>query len=287
VSLEVPEGVESINFVRDERSGSITDCSSLVNLYMSPLQEVEDFNRNYCGPFPEDFQLAKVATDWRDLLAKIQHRFDGLPLHKVCYFHSYHPVEDTSEKIRNFLKLNPNAVNLVDTFGMTPLHILSLAQKPVVELVQELPTFTKMALSSKDLFGSSPLDYLCKNPFREGMHATRWMIRKILEGRLPFLGLDQWKQELLGAEERVRSAADASVMSDGVESLLDKLARLEFLEILSLVEMILWRIRLDEIMMVEGDDEKPRSDRESCRVQCGISIVVGNVSPFLGKNVST
>jgi len=323
VSLEVSEGLESIDLVDfdDERRVGIASCLSLVNLYVPPSQKLEDYSDDSV-PFTEDFQLANVATGWGDLVATLQHRFDGLPLHKVsyhpveatieklrnflklnprtvnqvdafgmtlhkvCYFHSYHPVEVTIEKIHNILKLNPSAVNQADAFGMTPLHILSLAQKPVVELLHELPSFSKMALSSADRFASTPLDYLCKNPLGEGLHATQWIIRKFLEGRLLYIGLDEWKQELLGAEEQVRSiGADTLTMSDGVGSLFDKLARLEFLEVLSLVEMVLWRIKLDENMMVEADDEKPRTDRESCRVQCGISIVIGNVLPFLGKEV--
>jgi len=286
VSLEVSE--DSIDIFRDSRIRSIAGCPSLVNLHlqMPPGRFFEDLQ--LYNNFPQDFQFAEVATGWEDLRTKLHHRFVGLDLHKGCYFHSYHPIEGTIEKIRNLLELNPSAANDVDALGMTPLHILSLAQKPMVELLQELPTVVKMALTSKDSFGSTPLDYLCKNPLREGMHTTRWMIRKILEGRLPFLGLDQWKQELLEAEERVRSAADTRTMSDGLRYLVDKLGRLELLEALSLLELVLWRTKLleenkNKMMMVEGDAKKARTDRESCRVQCGISIVVANVLPFLGK----
>eukprot|EP00526_Cylindrotheca_closterium_P005946 CAMPEP_0113623624 /NCGR_PEP_ID=MMETSP0017_2-20120614/12157_1 /TAXON_ID=2856 /ORGANISM="Cylindrotheca closterium" /LENGTH=566 /DNA_ID=CAMNT_0000533587 /DNA_START=62 /DNA_END=1762 /DNA_ORIENTATION=+ /assembly_acc=CAM_ASM_000147 len=287
VSLELPEGLEPTTLVPNRWRRGISDCSSLVNLYM-PLSHQDVIDSDNGGPFPDNFELAKVATDWCELVAQLQQRFDGLPLHRLCYFHGYHHIKDTIETIRNILQRSATAGHQVDVFGMTPLHLLSLAQKPVVKLLQEIPTFTQMALSSKDLFGSTPLDYLCKNPSREGMDATRWMVRIILEARLPFLGLDQWKQELLEAEEGLRLAVDAVTISGEVGSLVDKLARLEFLEVLSLLEMVLWRIKLDENVVGEGRaDNKPRSDRESCRVQCGISIVVGNVLPFLGREVTT
>ncbi|CAJ1964377.1 unnamed protein product [Cylindrotheca closterium] len=286
LSLELPEGLETIELLAWDDASEVWkyafEWASLVNVYLPPSQTLLDVRILSNEPIPEDWQLAKVAQTWGDLVPMLQRRFDGLPLHRVCYFHSYHPVEDTAEKIRNILKLTPSAVNEVDAFGMTPLHILSLAQKPVVELLQELPiVFAEVALSSKDFFGSTPLDYVCKNPLPEGMNASRWMIRKILEGKLPFLGLRRWKQELLVAEERRLTTADTSSMRAGVKSLLGKLAHLEFLEILSLVEMVLWQIKLNENVMVETGDDKPRSDRESCRVQCGISIVIGNILPFL------
>jgi ankyrin repeat protein len=108
-------------------------------------------------------------------------------------------VEETIETIREVLNQNPSAANQMDALGMTPLHILTVSQKPVVELLQMLSTFVDMAMSSKDSFGSTPFDYLCKNSLIQGKDATGWMIQKVLERRQPFLGLDRWKQELLEA----------------------------------------------------------------------------------------
>jgi len=286
VSLEVPEGLESIHLDPNQwYADNIADCSSLVNLYWPPSQDAEGFENK---PLPEDFQLAKVATDLKDLRAKLRHRFDDLPLHQVCYFHSYHPVEDTIEKISDILKPNPSTVNMVDAFGMTSLHILALAQRPEVEIFQRLPNFENMALSSKDYFGSTPLDYLCKNPLVEGMRATRRLIRKVVEHKVSFLGLDQWKQDLLAVEDGLDLALDVTIRSNEVKSLVEKLVELEFLELLSLVEMKLWKIQLKNDLSTSDDyGEKFSTDRESCRVHCGISIVVGNVLPFLGRQATT
>mmetsp|Transcript_36092 Transcript_36092/g.87255 ORF Transcript_36092/g.87255 Transcript_36092/m.87255 type:complete len:445 (-) Transcript_36092:182-1516(-) len=218
----------------------------------------------------------------------LQHRFDDLPLHQVCHFSSYfHPVaQDTIEKISDKLKLNASAVNMVDVFGMTPLHILALSQWPKVELFQRLHSFENMALSSKDRFGSTPLDYLCKNPFVEGMRATRWLIGRIVRHRASFLGLDRWKQALLTMEDGFDLALDVKVRSKEIQTLFEKVAEVEFPEVLSLMEMKLWKITLDE-KQVHITSDKCGADRDSCRVQSGISIVVGNVLPFLGKEAGT
>jgi len=283
VSLEVPEGLESIDLVPHGWCVGIADCSSLVNLYMPPLQKAEDSDDS--GPFPEGFQLAKVAQDWGDLVKKLQHRFDGLPLHKICYFHSYHPMENTIQRIRENLIDNPSALSQTDAFGMIPFHIVALAQKPPLKLLRELLPALDV-VQTKDLVGSTVLEYLSKNPLEEGRRATRWLVHLIAGQRLPFLRLDRWKQELLAEEDRVVRASDRGSSSNEVRSFLDKLAHLEFLEALSLVEMKLWGIKLHENSVEVGsvlrrDKELQHTTyRQRCRVQCGISIVVENVLPF-------
>ena len=80
------------------------------------------------------------------------------------------------------------------------------------------------------------------------------------------------------------AAVDNTLTVSGeVESFLGKLALLEFKEVLSLVEMVLWRMKLDD--MTEGDAAAAAENRNGCRVQSGIGIVVENVLPFLGNNI--
>ncbi|CAJ1924341.1 unnamed protein product [Cylindrotheca closterium] len=285
-SLELPEGLETIELLpfadedlhpfADEELEDILGWSSLVNLYLPPTQTVHDRFLNKA--IPQTFQLAKVAQNWEDLATKLQNRFDGLPLHRVCYFQSYHLVEDTIQQISDILSDNPSALFETDAFGMTPLHIVALAQTPRLELLQHLASGFDVP-RTKDLFGSTVLEYISKNPFEEGRHATRWLVNLLVGQRLSVLGLDRWKQELLAMKEGVLKADCASTMSRKVQSLLDGLVNLEFLEVLSLIEMVLWRIKLGENASDQGG-----IDRESCRVHCGISILIGNILPFLGKD---
>ncbi|CAJ1964363.1 unnamed protein product [Cylindrotheca closterium] len=174
LSLELPEGLETIKlFPFDEQFEAwedVRDWSSLVNLYLPPSQNVSERLLN--EPIPGDLQLAKVAQNWGDLVGILQHRFDRLPLHRVCYFHSYHHVEDTIKRINDILRDNPGA--MVQT------------------------------------------------------------------------------------------------------------------EMLSLLELKLWKMKLDENPMEEKFDKAQQEDsRQSCRVGCGISIVVEHVVLFLGKPASS
>jgi hypothetical protein len=207
LSLEVPGGVEGIQLnivdydVEDIYDGfdgfqeAILECSSLVNLYLPPSAPAP--NRLLNVPIPESFHLATVVRDWGDLVTKLQQRFDGLPLHKICYFHSYHPMEDTIHKMRSILMENQSTVLQADAFGMTPVHILALAQTPRPELLQELLTSVDVALTTEDRLGSTPLDYLENNGSEGGLQATRWLMNKVVEQRGEVLGLGRWKQELL------------------------------------------------------------------------------------------
>ena len=43
------------------------------------------------------------------------------------------------------------------------------------------------------------------------------------------------------------------------------------------LELALWKMRLSDINVPEGDEE----GRASCRVKCGADIVMKNVLPFL------
>ncbi|KAL3930283.1 MAG: hypothetical protein SGBAC_011833, partial [Bacillariaceae sp.] len=279
VSLEVPEGLWRFDVVPNVTGGSdgIQSCPSLVNLYTPSEQWI--VSRVDGMSFPSDFTLGRLAVGWRDLVFKLQGRFKDRPLHKICYFQSYHAVLDTIQEMKGILASNPMAHEQVDTLGMTPLHILMLAETPVMELFQELPKQSlKTMVDSKDLFGSTPLDYRCKNA--AGREAIRIWLPQILEERLPHLGLDRWKKEVLLEEEQgIATWEDHIVVSQRVGSVLRKLLQCEFREVLSIVELVLWKTKLTQNHKDGSEGESVW--RQKCRVQCGIAIVVENTVPFL------
>lgn len=177
LSLELPEGLEIIQLFHELSKLSrgiytceVLVCPSLVNLYLPVTEQLVVSSSN--EPIPEDYQFSKVARNWRDLVTKLQHRFDAFPLHKICYFHSYHPLDDTLLQMRSILMVDNQSPIQVDVFGMTPLHILALAQTSRLELFQELLTSVHAPMTTKDGFGSTPLDYLGKNLSEEGLQTT-------------------------------------------------------------------------------------------------------------------
>jgi len=59
----------------------------------------------------------------------LKHRFDDLPLHKLCYCQSFYSNLEVMEKLQRILSSDASASEKVDAFGMTPFRILALSTK--------------------------------------------------------------------------------------------------------------------------------------------------------------
>ena len=96
----------------------------------------------------------------------LQARFDDLPLHKICYYHSYHDIGKVlsdmgrvgSTKTRLGKKLCESGKRQ-DSLGMTPLHILACSTKHHLEMYQLLVERYPETLVTKDRWDCVPLVY--------------------------------------------------------------------------------------------------------------------------------
>ena len=59
-----------------------------------------------------------------------------------------------------------------------------------------------------------------------------------------------------------------------------KLAKYERFEVLSLIEMFLWSMKMDEANSIDITQE---NERQSFRINCGADIIISNVLPYLGS----
>ncbi|KAL3935596.1 MAG: hypothetical protein SGBAC_008920 [Bacillariaceae sp.] len=151
--------------------------------------------------FMEEMKLGQAADGYEDPVCKLKVRFDVLPLHRACYFQSYHTLRDSIETMQSVINVDPDACSKVDF-------------------------------------------------------------------------LDRWRDELIPGVERVQ-LADSTSLGTEVASVCHKLAVYERMEALSLLEMAVWRMKVDEVKAALTDS------RESCRVHCGGSIMLMNVIPFM------
>jgi hypothetical protein len=92
----------------------------------------------------------------RNIIIALQHRFDGLPIHRIVYYHSYHQavlwiLTDTT-------KLHPTG-NHQDCLGMTPLHILTCSSVHDLELYRVIIESYPTNLITEDRWGAPPLLY--------------------------------------------------------------------------------------------------------------------------------
>ncbi len=109
------------------------------------------------------------------LVNRSMHRFDGLPVHKICYYHSYHGTEKVLLDIER--EIHPRATKTrcgklsdlgkrQDFQGMTPLHILTCSAKHHLEIYQLLVEKYPENLTVHDQWGEIPLTYAfcCRAP---------------------------------------------------------------------------------------------------------------------------
>lgn len=101
----------------------------------------------------------------------LKHRFDRLPIHKICSDQSYHPSKIVLKKLEKaitpsrewrFLRSCNRATETgkqKDCLGMTPLHILACSTKHDLELYRLLIGKYPENLITKDEWGDIPLLY--------------------------------------------------------------------------------------------------------------------------------
>eukprot|EP00980_Cylindrotheca_fusiformis_P012944 scaffold3236_cov66-Cylindrotheca_fusiformis.AAC.10 len=305
LSLEVPEGLEVLK-IGGNLVGSFPGCTSLVNLVV-PIQQqlpVPTQQELPWGVVDEEegigeLKLRVLGSTYGELILKLQHRFDSLPLHRQCYYQSYYSLADSMEVLED---TSVSHLTQTDALGMTPFHILCLSQTPSIHLLEALFRLcdrgVKNHLLAADKFCSNPIDYLCRNHTQASATAIQLVIHEVCSRDVQSLGLARWRSDLT---ERADKALEAewSLKRSKLQRFFMLLAIHEQMEISSLLELALWKKRLGEEstfrkeeMVWKGDacclDEHDLQgseavDRQACRISCGAFVIVPNVLPFLGN----
>jgi hypothetical protein len=149
-------------------NGAFLSCFSLRNVAFPPNVVCGDnifFNEGVSTI--SDLQLLFGNSNARIIWA-LQHRFDGLPIHSIVYYQSYHQgvlqnliaainmTSDQSRKLRS--KLDPTG-NQQDCLGMTPLHILACSSVHDLEVYRLIVEKYPANLITEDRWGALPLLY--------------------------------------------------------------------------------------------------------------------------------
>jgi hypothetical protein len=102
------------------------------------------------------------------IISVLQHRFDGLPIHSIVYYQSYHQGVlqrllaainmRMCERRALRVKLDPTG-NHQDCLGMTPLHILACSSVHNLELYRLIVEKYPTNLITEDRWGALPLLY--------------------------------------------------------------------------------------------------------------------------------
>lgn len=144
VTFEIPDDQDEENDENEVEEGVFTTCSLLRNVATSPWSSLE--NEAFLREFPIFRKLNLTIDD-------IKHRFDNLPLHELCFYHS----PQTMQCINQWTPAN---LSKVDCLGMTPLHVLTCSGKHDLGLYRRIIEMCPTALFAKDKWGEIPLAYI-------------------------------------------------------------------------------------------------------------------------------
>ena len=94
----------------------------------------------------------------------LRNRFDGLPLHRICYYHSHDSKERAIRNLSSELGIQSSSISRasrgnIDCIGMTPLHILACSTKHHLEMYQMLVSIYPNSIITQDVWGAIPLLY--------------------------------------------------------------------------------------------------------------------------------
>jgi hypothetical protein len=148
ISFEMSEIIDAID------TGAFVTCWKLRNVAIPSDAEIGE------GPFKECRDLIQIFPIEKECIHALKHRFDELPIHKLCYYQTYHPLKNSLQWLEQ--ELASDAVyQRQDCLGMTPLHILALSKQPNIELIQAIVRKSPTDLITKDKWGDYPIDYAC------------------------------------------------------------------------------------------------------------------------------
>jgi hypothetical protein len=148
-SLEFPEDITGI------RSGAFHNCYCLRNVAFPLNADIGDNIFAGRRDATEQYDLQLLFRSDIEAIRELQHRFDGLLIHRILYYQSYH-----EGVLQNLAAIQLDATgNQQDCLGMTPLHILACSSAHNIEvyhlIVEKYPT----NLITEDRWGTLPLLY--------------------------------------------------------------------------------------------------------------------------------
>jgi hypothetical protein len=210
--------------------------------------------------------------------------------------------------------------SFVDPFGMTPLHILVLSARPSVQFCEMLLTNYPSNVLQQDKYGRSPMDYVCmanapiaivkllltsqetffpnnspnwkyfismSNRY-DSLELILFFVRSNINHRLDCLGLRAWTKDVSKMIRRIAELSHPESREEYIDQIYQKLLFYEGKEILSLLELALWKAKMDVELRTSGKTSNivpamsfDSATRRNCRFTSGAEIVIHNVLPFL------
>lgn len=277
VSLEIPQHC-NLSYV----SGlALTGCFNLRNMALPTTAALNP------APF-FDCRLMRRRADILgeiDMLEALQSRFEGLPVHDMCYRKG--KDLDVSE-LEDALAADSECTFLRrDRLGMNLLQILLLSFNPKREIllfyVNKYPT--SLIPTSFDIYPTIDTDVqsAIDDLFQLDESSTIQEILEVsLSHRLEMLGLKQWKDDIYNQIASFSSGAqDFESRLDVMFRIFSNLEGYDRLETTSLLELAIWKATLDADSVGNYHKNYIMGDREQSRLTNGSNVIIPQVAAFL------
>ena len=124
------------------------------------------YNGFIIGSNGEMTDLQRLFGSIVEIIHELQHRFDGLPIHSIVYYQSYHQrvlhnlidaINMRSGQCWTLCSMLDPTGNQQDCLGMTPLHILTCSSVHDLELYRVIVDNYPTNLITEDRWGALPL----------------------------------------------------------------------------------------------------------------------------------
>ena len=295
-SIRLPPNIHVIE------KGAFFGCRRLASIEISPaIKSVrpDAFStcHDFCYPYVMEFYkiLSNIALPTTakmensictySLIPKcttVVDRFQGLPLHELCYYHSYHPTSVTINDAKRHLEYQKSQDNFlaVDSCGMTPLHIVAVCAKPNIELwtllLQHYPLET---LEQENAMKKSVLEYMAMEVTLYSRALVHGWARNITNN----LQYDVFYEQLQsGLQQYVESASEEGRMLC-LKAMYRSALLFEFVECMTHLELALWKLKLNAVGARFVGSNEEDVQRRGCLYLCGSTWIQRKVVHYLTR----
>jgi len=283
------ESLASVEFVSRDRLiiylGSFDGCRSLRNISVS--QDMLESGPHTVTPhrkYTKHFSGCEVLTKQLgrySILRRVASRFEDFPVHMKCY----HSSTTTVDELRRTCRLNECRwhEHLIDSFGMTPFHVLLSSASCTAELLQVLiDAYPGSVLGWKDSQKRIAMDYLNNKLWSSGVKSLMNMCLQVLMvDRVSRWGCKEQLEAISGTVSKILEEEDKDERGDWLFEACNWIRQYERRGRIFQLELALWK---SSMITCAGFVEGGASDRLERRVVSGASVVIPSVLAFLGDD---
>ncbi|CAJ1962326.1 unnamed protein product [Cylindrotheca closterium] len=273
VTVIVPLGSQSIKI----EDAAFDDCSSLANIVLPKGSKAQTDSFDYCALLQNRF-----GEEADSIVDGLVARFDGFPVHRLCYDHSSVTAQELGQCIE---RSKDEGSPLVDEFGMTPFHVLFTTVGSRQDLLEVLlEKYPYNALGWRDANDKLASEYflVSKTWTRENEILLQIILQRGIVDPIVRWGAPSWRRAM---QNKVQDILSHEVSKEQRASLCtaaySAFAKYEGMEATSILEMALWKAQLKGGLN-NATPQQQALEREECRCVCGSDGVIPSVTMFLG-----